>query len=262
MMTKLTDPAQIDRDALTKDWHGRKIYSYFRAYGLNYPFCQFYLLEYGDLRGYAMLLNATLLVSSADPLPPEELACFIAMHQPFRVETTPGVMQGLLETPGYQSLRRTLFELNAHGLPVDFQEADIDFSPRLDDVYAILHEGFPNLAAHAIWLTDTSHLIRNGISRPFTYKNMTTATILYDVDNQVLIGQVATKVAARGSGYARTFLSWLAAFLEQFHKRAVLFALDVRVSFYIEIGFTPIAEEYVLERLDKNKEAMQKGRLN
>lgn len=82
------------------------------------------------------------------------------------------------------------------------------------------------------------------------------------MDNEVLIAQVATRAAARGSGYARQFLRWLAGFLEQFGKHAVLMALDIRVSFYTEIGFRPLETEYVLERTEHDPEAMQKGKLN
>ena len=58
------------------------------------------------------------------------------------------------------------------------------------------------------------------------------------------------------------FLRWLAGFLEQFGKHAVLMALDIRVSFYTEIGFRPLETEYVLERTEHDPEAMQKGKLN
>ena len=39
-------------------------------------------------------------------------------------------------------------------------------------------------------------------------------------------------------------------------------ALDIRVSFYTEIGFRPLETEYVLERTEHDPEAMQKGKLN
>ncbi|MBO5382847.1 MAG: N-acetyltransferase, partial [Ruminococcus sp.] len=110
--------------------------------------------------------------------------------------------------------------------------------------------------------TDTSHRCRHGVSRVFTYKECTTASIVFDIENTVLIGQVATKIESRGSGYARDFLKWLAAFLHQFNKRAYLLALDIRVSYYLEIGFREVEKEIVLERIDIEKESMQKGRLN
>ena len=48
---------------------------------------------------------------------------------------------------------------------------------------------------------------------------------------------------------------------ENWRLRAALFALDVRISFYREIGFQEIASEYVLERQDIPKEQQEKGAL-
>lgn len=45
-----------------------------------------------------------------------------------------------------------------------------------------------------------------------TYKNCTTASVMFDIADDILIGQVATKASSRGSGYAREFLpvdGWL-----------------------------------------------------
>lgn len=76
-----------------------------------------------------------------------------------------------------------------------------------------------------------------------------------------MVGQVATRFANRGSGYARDFLKWLSAWLGEMGKEAVLYALDVRRSFYQQIGFEEIETEFVLERTDVQKEDTQKGAL-
>ncbi|MCI6561572.1 MAG: hypothetical protein MR434_09250 [Ruminococcus sp.] len=75
------------------------------------------------------------------------------------------------------------------------------------------------------------------------------------------MAQVATSIQARGSGYAREFLRWLAEFLNNLGKKAYLLALDVRESFYREIGFREVEKEIVLERIDVEKESVLKGRL-
>lgn len=261
MIRKVYEEAELDCGMLRRFWLGKKMLSYLKAYGVGYPFCQFFALEYEEGSGYALLLNSTLICCAAAPLPVDELSSFIAMHAPGRVEATPNLMERLLNLPHYTALRRTLFALTKTDLPDDFDESEIEFNPRLDDVYEILQEGFPNLLEYELWLADTSHCVRHGVQKVFTYKNATTATILYDVEGLVLIGQVATRLSARGSGYARLFLKWLAGFLAQFGKQAVLYALDIRRSFYEEIGFLPLEEEYVLERTD-GRETQQKGKLN
>ena len=68
-------------------------------------------------------------------------------------------------------------------------------------------------------------------------------------------------MAARGRGYAREFLKWLAKFFNGLGKRAYLLALDVRVSFYQEIGFKIVGREVVLERIDVEKDSLSKGKL-
>jgi predicted GNAT family N-acyltransferase len=78
----------------------------------------------------------------------------------------------------------------------------------------------------------------------------------------VLVGQVATLPEARGLGHARVFLRWLALFLAQFDKEAVLYALDIRESFYREIGFKAIETEYVLERTEEEHDQITKGLLD
>ena len=65
----------------------------------------------------------------------------------------------------------------------------------------------------------------------------------------------------RGRGYAREFLKWLAKFFNGLGKRAYLLALDVRVSFYEEIGFRVAGREIVLERIDVEKDSVTKGKL-
>ena len=184
------------------------------------------------------------------------------MNQPFRIEGDQKILAGIDRGERYQVLNRTVFELVPDENSYKFAEEFVDFDPYLPDVYQILSEGFPNISDFSLWYTDTSHRCRHGISRVFTYRNSTTASIVFDIGNEALIGQVATRVSARGSGYAREFLKWLALFLNNNGKRAFLLALDVRVSFYREIGFREVMHEFVLERVDVEKDSVTKGRMN
>lgn len=261
MITRVYDFTAEERAALQKSWRGKKLLAYFKAYGGSYDFCQFFRLEYENAQGWMFLLNATLVICSNDTLPAEEAMDFICMHLPFRVECPQNMISELSRISNYQQLRRTLFSLKPLPVSETFCEADVEFNPRLSDVYDILREGFPNLTDYPLWLTDTSHRCRHGVSHVLTYKDSTTVTIVFDQENCVMIGQVATRSANRGSGYARDFLKWLSAWLGGMGKEAVLYALDVRRSFYQEIGFEEVETEYVLERQDVQKEDTQKGAL-
>ena len=235
--------------------------AYQKAYGGGYDFCRFFRVTGCSGRGWLFLFNATLLICTDGAVPEEEIYTFAAMHLPFRIECPPQLLPILLQIPNYQKLHRTTFSLTPSLPSPQFCEADVDSTPRLQDVYDILREGFPNLLEHSLWLTDVSHRCRHGMSKVLTYRNSSTLTLIYDWKDSVLVGQVATKIAQRGSGYARDFLRWTATQLAQKGKQTALFALDVRASFYREIGFEEIASEYVLERQDVQKEKQEKGAL-
>lgn len=259
MIKQITRECDLNTYLLRKTWRGRNMYAYYRAYGLDYPFCKFYTV---GADGVLLCFNSTMYIVSADEEEAEDLAAFIRMHLPFRVECNEPVRALLAELlPEYQSLHRTAFALQP-GEAAAEAEAFVEFNPKLEDVYHILQEGFPNLQDYPLWLTDTSHRCRHGVSHVLTYKNSTTATIQFDIDNHVLVGQVATLPEARGLGHARAFLRWLAWFLAQFDKKAALYALDIRESFYREIGFTPIASEFVLERTAEAHDLITKGLLD
>ncbi len=265
MISEITAEKEMDRAFLAPCHYGRKMLSCLNGYGVGYSFCRFFLLHDNEKKAYLMLQNSTLLVSSQDDFTNSEsalteLSLFIAMHSPFRVEGNQTLLRGLQLT-GYQTLRRSVFGLRPRHLSPVFDPNEINTAPRLDDVYRILSEGFPNLIAYDLWLTDTSHMIRHGLRRCYTYFGVTAATAVYDIDNHVLIGQVATRTAARGKGYARDFLHWIAGDLQREGKDGILYALDTRASFYTEIGFALLDTEQVWERTDAEIHAKQKEAL-
>ncbi len=254
MIRQVENEKEIACDFLAKTCCGRRMLSYYKAYGVGYDFCRFYKSS----ESVILIINSTMLICGSD-FDREEINIFIDMHTPFRIEGSPEVID-MIENGSYNRLHRTTFKLTSSDLS-KIDEGDVNFSPSLDEVYGILNEGFPNLSDYPLWLADTSHRIRHGISKVFTYKDCTTASISYDIDNFVLVGQVATKISSRGSGHARRFLMWLSDYLEKQGKTAVLYALDIRESFYREIGFKAVSEEYVLEKHEQNDENILKGKL-
>lgn len=246
MIRHITD---IDLNAvrsLHKDYYGRKILSYYTAYGMNYDFCRFYEISDGEHTGYIVHFNALMIISSEHNVYSDELVMFIKMHEPFRVEAPWSTLEGLCDISGYKMLGRTKFEFTDHR-PENFDEEEFTTTPKLDDIYEILHEGFPSIAEYGLWMTEHSHKIRRGLSEIYLYKGCTTATVIYDIDDHVLIGQVATKAQARGKGYARELLYWIGHILSNGGKKVSLFALDYRESFYREIGFKAVSTENVIQ---------------
>lgn len=254
MIKQIENDSEIPESVLAETCCGRRILSYFKAYGTGYDFCRFF--KSGE--ALMLIINSTMLIHGSS-FESDELNIFVDMHKPFRIEGDSKAV-GMIKNSGYNALHRTTFQLVC-GEDVPDAENDVDFEPKLDEVYSILNEGFPNLADYSLWLADTSHRVRHDISRVMTYRNSTTATLSYDINDNVLVSQVATRTAARGSGYARTFLTWLASYLKERGKTAVLYALDIRESFYREIGFKAVEEEYVLEKSENTNENILKGKL-
>jgi hypothetical protein len=262
MIKLIEHESELDRELLMKTLSGRKLLSYMRAYGPNYEFCRFYKISDESGEGFMFIINSTLIILGDGSLRcTQEIDLFISMNQPFRIEGDQQILEGIDLSDRYQPLNRTIFELIPDDTPLEAIEEHVEFNPKLPDVYRILSEGFPNIADFSLWYTDTSHRCRHGISRVFTYRDSTTASAVFDIGSTVLIGQVATSCAARGKGYAREFLKWLAKFFNGLGKRAYLLALDVRVSFYEEIGFKVVGREIVLERVDIEKDSITKGKL-
>lgn len=263
MIKLIKSESELDSELLMRSLSGRKMLAYMKAYGPEYDFCRFYKITdtYNDnASGFMFIINSTLIICGDGRLgATEEIQIFISMNEPFRIEGDQKILRDVTLGDRYQVLNRTIFELVPDENSYKFAEEFVDFDPSLPDVYTILSEGFPNISDFSLWYTDTSHRCRHGISRVFTYRNCTTASLVFDIGSEVLIGQVATKVSARGSGYAREFLKWLALWLNGLGKRAFLLALDVRVSFYREIGFKEIETEIVLERRDVDKDSLSKG---
>jgi GNAT superfamily N-acetyltransferase len=262
MITLIEHEYELDRVLLNKTLSGKKMLAYMRAYGPNYEFCRFYKITDETGVGFMFIINSTLIICGDGNLEPnQEIDLFVSMNVPFRIEGDQKILEGITIPERYQVLNRTIFELIPDDTPLEAIEEHVEFNPNLPDVYKILSEGFSNIADFSLWYTDTSHRCRHSISRVFTYRNSTTASAVFDIGSTVLIGQVATNKAARGRGYAREFLKWLAKFFNGLGKRAYLLALDVRVSFYKEIGFRVAGREIVLERIDIEKDSAAKGRL-
>ena len=261
MIQQITAFSPEETAILEQSWRGRQMLAYQQAYGGGYDVCRFFRVTGYGGTGWLFLFNATRLICAECGVPEEEIRTFAEMHLPFRIECPAELLPVLGQIPNYQKLHRATFHLTPSAPSPAFCPDEVNESPRLQDVYEILQEGFPNLLEYSLWLTDVSHRCRHGMSKVLTYKNSSTLTLVYDWKGNVLVGQVATKLAQRGSGYARDFLRWIAGKLAAEGKQAALFALDVRISFYREIGFQEIASEYVLERQDIPKEQQEKGAL-
>lgn len=236
----------------------RRIKSHFSAYGTGYDFSRFFIVEKDNEKlGVISQFNSSMMISSFEGREFDkdiisEMAGFVRMIKPEVIELENVYAQSLCdELDGeYKGDRRTEFEFVPKNV---LPSLNVNELPKLDDVFSILKTCFPKLAqSYELWLTDTSHRVRRGLSQSFLLENYTTATIQYIVDGVALIGHVGTIPEERGKFHARQLLYWIGEKLTQDGFDVRLFARPHRVSYYEEIGFKERAVDLVLERKDTN----------
>jgi hypothetical protein len=253
MIYQLTAAEEVLFDTLKPCHYTRRIKSHFLAYSIKYDFSRLFVIERGGkTAGVISLFNASMMVTDAigitftdDEI--EDLAIFIRMNMPYSVELDPMYAERLepLICEFYNSDLRTEFAYSGFG---ELPALDINECPNLDDVFSILREGFPSLAnSYELWITDTSHRVRRGLSQSFLMGDYTTATIQYIIDKTALIGHVATRAEYRGHYHARRLLYWIGERLTNDGFDVRLFARPHRVSYYEEIGFAAVAHDKVFE---------------
>ncbi|MGN0601265.1 MAG: hypothetical protein ACI4I7_00995 [Oscillospiraceae bacterium] len=251
----------IDNDLLDKlknNHYSRRIKSHFYAYGNKYDFSRFYLIEDNGISfGIISVFNSSMMISSFkersfDDNIINEIAGFIMMNKPSIVELecryANMIFHGIDSEYRYET--RTEFEfVSKNNLP----SMVVDEIPKLDNVFNVLKTSFPAIAdSYELWITDTSHRIRHGLSQSFLLGDYSTATIQYIIDGTALIGHVATIPEERGNFHARHLLYWIGERLTMDGFCVKLLARPNRVSYYEEIGFKEVGTDIVFERKSIN----------
>lgn len=258
----ISEIKHLDKDLLsdmTPNHYTRRIKSHYLAYGNDYDFCRFYAIcDNGKTVGMIACFYASMIVSSMrdkafsnEVL--DEIASFIFVNKPLAVEFEKQYSEYLSKkTKGsYNPDIRTEFKFKPkNNLP----DMNVEELPKLSEVFDILKECFPSISAdeNQLWLADTSHRVRRGLSQSFMLDKCTTATIQYIIDGVVLIGNVGTIPKERGKYHARNLLYWIGEKLTDDGFDVRLMARPHRVSYYEEIGFEEIDSDIVLERKEND----------
>lgn len=242
---------------LKQNHYTRRIKSHFLAYGNHYDFCRFFLIESDDeLVGliscfYSSMMISTALDRTLSDNVLDEISDFILMNKPMSVEMEKSYSDYISEKVKYEYSAdvRTEFRFKAKNTLPDLSVEEL---PKLSEVFEILKKCFPSVLSdeNQLWLADTSHRVRRGLSQSFLLDNCTTATIQYIIDGTVLIGNVGTIPEERGKHYARNLLYWIGEKLTNDGFDVRLMARPNRVSYYEEIGFKEIGTDIVLERIN------------
>lgn len=240
-----------------QDFHGiplpdthsaRKIRSLFAAYGTGYVFCSFYAI--GET-GMAGILDSSAVLCLPADFDADELGKFLCFR---------GITACSLDEQSGRLLEPTLggsyafqypYSLEYNGCPMEGAVFPNE-NPSLQTVHTILRQSFDGMdCAYDLWYGDMSHRIRHGISKAYTYQNLTTLTVQYDLDGCVFLSQIATLPQHRGKGYATALLKSVAdAYMAQ-GKCCILHAEEKNRQFYEQAGFAVTGRSCEMERINE-----------
>ncbi len=248
MIRRLHSGDCISAFGMRTSYWGKRIYTYYAAYGTEYDFCSFYGCSTDECFGIVMIFNATMTIWATKEPDAEfcdELSTFILMHSPERIEAPFFISANLKIGSQYSTRQRFLFKMVSDK---SFMAADlcVEKKPNLDKVYEILKESFDDTPDYGLWLTDTSHRRRRNLTTLYLFEKSTTATVIFEDEAFAFIGQIATLKEHRGNGGARKLLYYIARILEDKGKTGYLFAYEERKSFYEEIGFNCVCDDYII----------------
>ena len=225
------------------DYYGKKVDSYYKAYGTRYDFCRFYSNDNG---GIILMYNA-LAVVCGEGFDADELTEFIRVFSPASIEMPPDLFS-ILVISGYTAKRRTMFRMAA--FPTQSREK-LHINKDFPLAFSILREGFPMTEDdYPQWYTDLSHRIRHGTAALYTYGGHSTAALQFCADGFAFVSHIATAENERGKGYAREMLYKISAAFDKSGDVGYLWALGHRTSYYSSIGFTPVGHDFLLEMTD------------
>lgn len=231
---------------LSQDYYSSKIRSYIDAYGMRYGFCRFYSVSDGLATGSIMLLNGAA-VMGGNMIESDEISDFIKMESPSSIECPRG-LASRMKFRDFSMNRRVLFRMESDP---DFDEdtfsRGLDSPVSLQQMFTILNSCFDGLQ-YDLWYTDMSHRMRHEISRPFTYRSCTCASIDLIDSGKAYISGVATMPAERKKGNASGLLKYIAALLERNGIQGYLWAMESKSPYYRKMGFSPADEDLILLR--------------
>ncbi|MBQ6709064.1 MAG: GNAT family N-acetyltransferase [Clostridia bacterium] len=235
-MIKLAENPDIFKNLCSSDTFGTRIYALFSAYSTKYNFADFwYQIVDDNITCAISKISGDITICASEDAYFEELAEF-------------------LDVVGYSSVtceesiaKKLNLEYDSEGWIVEFTgdivnyDDDFENSCDLAEIYDLIKsQGVGFLSDKQNWIADASFRINHGISRLALIKKdsgpASSAMVLFETDDAVFLGAVATYPEYRGQGLSRKIIHHLLS--ESNGKKAHLFCRkDTIVEFYKSIGF-------------------------
>ena len=217
-----------------RDIYSEKIRALAEAYGMERDFCSFYIQTGGTVISdyYKSAVVANCGKRAGDRLAElmEFLTCgifrkVILPYTPFDISNTDANISRLC-------LMRYAGGVREHD-ETDKEILESDFS--ISDIYEIASDGFD--IDFNKWYTDTSHMVRHGISRLYALGKNACAVKMFSSSGITYFSYVATRESERGKGLATRLLqSICSAELQAGNTSYVLCGPGLK-GFYENVGF-------------------------
>lgn len=220
-------------------YYGAKAAAYMEAYGGGYDFCRFYAAqdENGLITGGALMFNAGLTVFGN--VLEEELEGLIVICGPEAVECPPHIARKLVMS-GYKRVKRTMFSIPAdRAFNAEGFGKGLTIPVPLMRMAVIMNECFEGILPD-MWYTDMSHRVRHGVSEAYLYRDSAAAAVDFVSGGEGYVSSVAVTPSARGKGYARDLLRYIAAELEKSNVRGFLWADEGSEGYYRKLGYKAV----------------------
>ena len=240
MITKITDSSKLtELLSGTPDIYTEKVRSLFDAYGIDYQFCSFYTQT-----GGAVISDyyRSACVANCGTRPGDRLAELMEF-------LTCGMFRKVIMP--YYVFEAANIDANVAKLALMKCRSDIDTADDIDkvvtetefsisEIYEIASDGFD--IDFNKWYTDTSHMIRHGISKLYALDKKACAVKMFSYSGITYLSYICTKESERGKGLATRLVKSICAAEARRNCTVYVFCEDPLVKFYENAGFMKIDE--------------------
>lgn len=222
-----------------------KIRALYRAYGMSYPFCSYYISEDGMAVG--VLFHSTLFFSDA-------LARSLYWEDSLSILPVSSISSDTpLDLTGFETKQGIFFK--KENLLPDEQAVSLEYGD-IEAAYGVLREVFPETFRQGSdpeqkdfymqWYCEISHRIRHGVTDVAVLERKATASVYCIENDAVFLSQIGVLPGLRGGGWGRKLLT---AVMRKYTGRiCYVFSKNPSADkFYRALGFLPVGtwQDYI-----------------
>ncbi len=247
-MIKFVDSGEYSLSEIcSRDVFGTRISAYFNTYSNSFDFVRFWvqLNEEGRMVSAVSLVDGSMTLTCNLDADFQELSAFIKMIGYSSLQCSRQVMKklGIAESLwGYVVNYQNETDRSKYGEMTLCQ--NIDYK----DIYTLIKNAdLLGVGEYLPWLSDVTYRVKKGTAKAVvaveSNEPAACAMALFETENAVLLGAVATDKAHRGKGLGGGLVTLLGnEFVKKGKRTELLCKNDSIVDFYISIGFTVVGE--------------------